>query len=769
MGTSTGRCLGALLLGGLAVGALAADLLDDLTRPNPGVSQRASSGLYDPESNLDAHHVRPGENLLLADLRGPGEIRHLWFTLASADRRYPRSVVLRIFWDNATVPAVETPIGDFFAAGNGMRANVDSIPVSVSSYGRALNCYWRMPFGERAVIEVANEGTERVTVYFQADWLALPDLPAEALRFHARYRQSYPAEPFQPYVVFDGVGAGHYVGTVYSSQNLLANWFGEADDRFYVDGESVPSIVGTGTEDYFNDAWNLRLHSHGRRGVTICETKGEERRITAYRWHLDDAITYRTGLRVEMERRSYVLVPDPETGRPRQYDFRYRPDYVSSVAFWYQPGTMERRWPFPSLAERQLPEIWVEPAQMADEAATSPGITGRRAANRTCHQKVFYYLRNDAPGGWVEFPFTVEREGRYAVSAFQSLFGEYGVWRVSLIGPAGEQVLDDGLDFWDSLAAREENWPENWHHGTTVETKLGEVRLGAGAYRVRFECVGSNPLSRHPETGAFGQGYSLGLDAVNLRWLPVDPADWARDYLPAEEQLFARFEAEAREQVDRLAGAIATIHDADGAWPAALPAAAPDPWGMSYRYRAPGLVHPWGFDVWSCRGNSRRAVGWIGNWQSPLDLAREAPPGAVVIEGEQLALSDSSTGAAARPQTVQSEVEAPLSGGALLLLDGQPGAWVELSLPDGLPAGEYDAYLFGATSWDYGTAQWRLNVTPLGEPLDGYSDRIGMTSRGPYRLRLTGTGDRLRCEWVGRNARSAGSKAGLDALVLVPR
>ena len=122
------------LIGLLAAssGPIAADVLDTVTRQQPGVTRRFSSGLFDPESNQDAYHLAAGQRLVAAELDGPGEIQHIWFTVASADRRWPRALVLRIFWDGSAVPSVETPIGDFFAAGHGMRANVTTTPIEVT-------------------------------------------------------------------------------------------------------------------------------------------------------------------------------------------------------------------------------------------------------------------------------------------------------------------------------------------------------------------------------------------------------------------------------------------------------------------------------------------------------------------------------------------------------------------------------------------------------------------------------------------------------------
>ena len=87
-------------------------------------------------------------------------------------------------------------------------------------------------------------------------------------------------------------GSGAYVGTVISSVNQLASWFGEGKDRWYVDRSVTPTLVGTGTEDYFNDGWNMRLAQDLRRGVTIMEAPHSQigERISAYRWHVEDPV-----------------------------------------------------------------------------------------------------------------------------------------------------------------------------------------------------------------------------------------------------------------------------------------------------------------------------------------------------------------------------------------------------------------------------------------------------------------------------------------------
>jgi hypothetical protein len=164
-------------------------------------------------------------------------------------------MVFRIYWDDSKIPSVETPLGDFFAAGHGMRANVSTLPIEVTSYGRALNCYWKMPFRKKARLTMTNEGAERITSnYFYIDWVKLDELPPETLYFHARYNQEWPVVPFSYYTLLEVEGDGQYVGSIINLHCSVGSWFGESDDHFYIDGEEIPSLVGTGFEDYFSDA-----------------------------------------------------------------------------------------------------------------------------------------------------------------------------------------------------------------------------------------------------------------------------------------------------------------------------------------------------------------------------------------------------------------------------------------------------------------------------------------------------------------------------------
>jgi hypothetical protein len=218
---------------------------------------RSSSNNRDWGSNDDSKRPIPGETVVIADLQGPGQVNHIWLTIAANEYGWPRLLRLRVYYDGSLAPSVDAPVGDFFAVGHGLERAVDSLLVRDSSEGRSRNCYWPMPFRRSCKITVTNEGRRRVSnLYYHVDWQKMNRLPESIGYFHALYRQALPATAGKRLDLLSINGRGHYVGTVLSVIQNQPGWFGEGDEFLYVDGESYPSIQGTGSEDYFNDAWD---------------------------------------------------------------------------------------------------------------------------------------------------------------------------------------------------------------------------------------------------------------------------------------------------------------------------------------------------------------------------------------------------------------------------------------------------------------------------------------------------------------------------------
>jgi hypothetical protein len=114
-----------------------------------------------------------------------------------------------------------------------------------------------MPFRKSARIEIENQSKKPISLlYYNIDWIKLKSLPANTPYFYARYQQEYPEVKGEDYVVLETEGRGHYVGTVLAVRTRSPAWFGEGDEKIYIDGEKIPSIWGTGTEDYFLSAWD---------------------------------------------------------------------------------------------------------------------------------------------------------------------------------------------------------------------------------------------------------------------------------------------------------------------------------------------------------------------------------------------------------------------------------------------------------------------------------------------------------------------------------
>jgi hypothetical protein len=348
--------------------------LSTLPQAKDYVQHRASS--YDRTGgNADFHPIAAGETLTLLDENGPGLVTHIWFGIASDDPHHLKALVLRMYWDGESSPSVETPLGDFFGLGLGDYYLYQSLPLAVGS-DKALNSFFPMPFQKHARITVTNEGSLKVdSFYFNIDYRAYSKpLPADQLYFHAQYRQGTPNHGWTNqwqsngdelvndkknlngegnYVWMEATGRGHFVGVTMSVLQNQDGWWGEGDDMFFVDGETTPSINGTGSEDYFLGAWDFgdRSFSYELFGAPV---KGQElagSRSSVYRFHLDSPIPFTKSLRATIE----------------HGHANHRSDNYFSVAYWYQT---EPHAAFPALPplEQRIPKIF---------AVGGPGNAGK--------------------------------------------------------------------------------------------------------------------------------------------------------------------------------------------------------------------------------------------------------------------------------------------------------------------------------------------------------------------------------------------------------
>ena len=362
------------------------DPMQDLYHLSKGRPRRISS--YDVSGgNHDWMDIPGGETRVIADIAGCGIIRHIWCThwtgdaVGKDDPLALRKLLLRIWWDGEDTPSVQAPLGDFFGMPFARHQNFSSAAFSMGPEdGRAMNCWWPMPFRTGARIELQSLGDGATHFYYYIDYEQLEELPGlETAYFHTQFRREpdtngwaprkpglldrekahAPGEPdWMPaawvktntdgndnYVILEAAGRGRYVGCnmgvdIFTPQ---ANaWYGEGDDMIFIDGETwPPTLHGTGTEDYFCTAHcptevfctpyhGLTLYS-GSREDPVNRFAGQN---AMYRLHIADPIAFEHSIRVTIE---------------HGHANKLSGDWCST-AYWYQMEPHAAMLPLPGLA-----------------------------------------------------------------------------------------------------------------------------------------------------------------------------------------------------------------------------------------------------------------------------------------------------------------------------------------------------------------------------------------------------------------------------------
>jgi hypothetical protein len=489
-------------------------LLGNLAKPQEGRSMRASSsfrmgkdGKYDAQadytgdldehSNRDNFRIAPGATHVLMDEKGPGVITHIWLTFLGPERQNwakngsatHQDMLLRIYWDGSKRPGVEAPVGDFFANCFGQRSEVISLPVIVDD-GDAYNCFWQMPFRNSARIEIVNQGDKPINLlYYNIDWIKKESIPQETPYFYAQYRQEYPAKNGKDYVVLETKGKGHYVGTVLAVRTRSPAWFGEGDEKIYIDGEEKASIWGTGTEDYFLAAWGLKKNGTPYFGTSYFDQWGIVGGHTAaYRWHLNDPLVFQKEIKVTFEHFGWIS-PD-ENKEHRSMSWNEREDDYSSVAFWYQTGEPTFSARAPSGPERRLPSL-ERMIAFARDGATHGDGNARKQQLDFFDGPQLLYVPDKQENAWLEIPFEVTKKEPLRLLLNMTKAPDFGKYQAYLNGVK----LGGEIDLYSPNV-------------TNAEVHLLDFWPDPGKYTLRLECTGKDLSS---------SGHYLGIESVRLR------------------------------------------------------------------------------------------------------------------------------------------------------------------------------------------------------------------------------------------------------------
>lgn len=444
-------------------------------------TERVSS--EDREGNADMRVIGPGQTLEMADLKGPGEITHLWTTINTADPDHLRNIVFRIYWDGNDYPSVESPVGDFFGLGHAKYYMFDN-PVQAIGTDKGMNCFWPMPFKKSARVTATNESQTTVgAYYYYVDYRTFDKLPEDSLYFHAQYRQAFPNQDGKNYEIMETTGTGHFAGVSLSIHTQTNGWWGEGDDIFTIDGESRPSLWGTGSEDYFCGAWCYgKTFYNNYFGMPLRERpdQGLDNYWNVYRHHLESPITFTKSIKAEIEH-GYDGVSN--TRKPRNNDY-------SSCAYYYVDTPQRLAGPLPAAADRlphfrpmPQPEGVIEAQYMKLDAPESAkvdhqdiGRDARKDGDWLNNDQLF--VRGMKPGETATLTFTTTATLSGPAALFVTRANDYGIVEVSLDG----KVLGS-FDGYNPDIDR-------------AMVDLGEMKLDQGTHKLTVRVKGKNPESR---------------------------------------------------------------------------------------------------------------------------------------------------------------------------------------------------------------------------------------------------------------------------------
>lgn len=330
-------------------------------------SKRVSSYDRSGGNNDRLENIKDGETRVLFDVKAAGIINHIWITIAPIPQELSRNdIILRMYWDGNRFPSVESPIGPFFGQGWNESYNYSSLPLAVGPVdGRALVSYFVMPFSDGARIEIENQSGKTIRAfYYYVDYVEVDKLAENMGRFHAWYNheltgtlpggenewsllgsQGANKDGKDNYLIADIKGKGHYVGVNYYVHCPSPMWYGEGDDMIFVDGEELPALHGTGTEDYFNTAWCPKiLYSHPYYGYArVNNDIGWLGRTHVYRFHISDPVYFDKSLKFTIEHgHNNCMTLD-----------------LASVAYWYQQPPLHKL-PYTVSKEDRQPKKFID-------------------------------------------------------------------------------------------------------------------------------------------------------------------------------------------------------------------------------------------------------------------------------------------------------------------------------------------------------------------------------------------------------------------------
>lgn len=353
--------------------------------------------------------------------------------------------------------SISAPLPDFLGSGI---LPADFETAVAGGHGGVYTFRLPMPYRRSASIKLLNHNAFPVMMATGIKTSTL-DSP---YHLHTRWSTvTGQSRPFFDMVFANFAGRGRYVGTALHIQNSTRAWWGEGDEKVWVDGEKFPSWFGTGTEDYFSYAWsNPEKYERPFHAQPRADGPGCGGQIANVRWHVTDDIPFTKSIKFELERWHWQDVPATFSG----------------TAFWYAEPTA---WTAPRVKVKNLFLTEYQPAKPVAGAiegeklpvAKTGGTTEVQGFDDLSSGEQLWW-RDAREGETLTLTVNVPKAGTYEVVGNLCHARDYGVHTLTLGGqPLGRR------DFYSA----DLKWKK---------VSLGTVTLPAGAAALVVKCDGHN-------------------------------------------------------------------------------------------------------------------------------------------------------------------------------------------------------------------------------------------------------------------------------------
>jgi hypothetical protein len=299
---------------------------DKVEKINRMFSEEAREDLLKPANmTVINSEVSPGSKKQLFTSEGTGVIDLLALKLNGGDpEEILRKCILSIYFDSASVPQVQAPMGDFFGAAPGI-VPYSSFPFTVRQ-DSVMVCRFMMPYKREVRIEMENFTDKDIRVSGGVNLAEYEWKEGRSMYFQARWRISHGLTASDsdisdiPYFLASGkgriVGSAAYIYNPSNAVTSWGNWWGEGDEKIWIDKDQFPSLFGTGSEDYFNYSWSSEtLFAFPYCGQPRNDGPGNRGYVSNYRWHILDDIPFYDHSAFYMELLHHGVVHDFSYGR----------------------------------------------------------------------------------------------------------------------------------------------------------------------------------------------------------------------------------------------------------------------------------------------------------------------------------------------------------------------------------------------------------------------------------------------------------------------